>query len=122
MRVRTGIDAVEIHRFRVALERTPAMIDRLFTVSEVTSVSGRVESLAARFCVKEATMKLFGVGLGAVPFHDIETVRLETGQPSLRLTGAAATLALEQGCHEFALSLTHTRTLAIAQVVSLIEG
>jgi holo-[acyl-carrier protein] synthase len=121
MRIRTGIDAVEIGRFRVALERTKTMTDRLFTPDEVASVSGRVESLAARFCVKEATMKLLGVGLGAVRFHEIETVRLATGEPTLHLTGAALELAHQHGCREFALTLTHTKTLAIAQVVALSE-
>ncbi|WP_298208883.1 holo-ACP synthase [Ferrimicrobium sp.] len=121
MRIRTGIDAVEVPRFRVALARTPQMAERLFTRAEFEAVAGRTESLAARFCVKEATMKLLGVGLGSVRFQEIETLRLPSGAPVLRLSGTAAQLANDQGCVEFSLSLTHTKMLAIAQVVALIE-
>lgn len=98
------------------------MVSRLFTDEEVSSVAGRPESLAARFCVKEATMKLLGVGLGGVRFQEIETIRLATGAPVLQLSGKAAKLARDSGCVEFALSLTHTNQLAIAHVVALIEG
>jgi holo-[acyl-carrier protein] synthase len=122
MNIRTGIDAVDLPRFRLALQRTPQMARRLFTDDEVRSVAGRAESLAARFCVKEATMKLLGVGLGAVRFQEIETLRIASGAPVLRLSGSAAQLARDCGCVEFALSLTHTKLLAIAHVVALIEG
>ncbi|MGC9154090.1 MAG: holo-ACP synthase [Ferrimicrobium sp.] len=121
MRIRTGIDAVEVPRFRVALERTPQIVERLFTQAEFDSVSGRPESLAARFAVKEATMKLLGVGLGSVRFQEIETLRLPSGAPVLKLSGGAAQRAGDGGFVEFSLSLTHTKMLAIAHVVALIE-
>ncbi len=35
-------------------------------------------------------MKALGVGLGAFRFHDVEVVRLASGQPALSVTGAAA--------------------------------
>jgi holo-[acyl-carrier protein] synthase len=64
------------------------MVTRLFTPGERTAGSG-VAGLAARFAAKEATMKALGVGLGAFRFHDVEVVRLESGAPELRVSGAA---------------------------------
>ena len=52
-----GIDAVDISRFRAALERTPSLRSRLFTHDELQSLSAKadqVSSLAARFAVREA--------------------------------------------------------------------
>jgi holo-[acyl-carrier protein] synthase len=60
-----GIDAVDIERFRKALERTPQLRNRLFTHDELQSVNAKSDptsSLAARFAVREATMKALGVG------------------------------------------------------------
>ena len=50
-----GIDAVDIERFRAALERTPQLRNRLFTADELQSLSAKsdqVSSLAARFAVR----------------------------------------------------------------------
>ena len=113
-----GIDAVEIERFRRLLDRRPAMVTRLFTPDERTAGSG-VPGLAARFAAKEATMKALGVGLGAFRFHDVEVVRLESGAPELRVSGAAETLAAARGVRGWKVSLTHTSSVAEAVVVAL---
>ena len=94
------------------------MADRLFTEQERQVGSG-VLGLAARFAAKEAAMKALGVGLGAFRFHDVEVVRLDSGQPELRLSGAAETLAAERGVRGWRVSLTHTSSLAEAVVVAL---
>ncbi|MFM8264538.1 MAG: holo-ACP synthase, partial [Acidimicrobiia bacterium] len=59
-----GIDAVDIARFSAALVRSPRLATRVFTPSERESASRRADSdamLAARFAVREATMKALGV-------------------------------------------------------------
>jgi holo-[acyl-carrier protein] synthase len=113
-----GIDAVEIGRFGRLLDRRPAMLERLFTTGERTVGSG-VAGLAARFAAKEAAMKALGVGLGAFRFHDVEVVRLDSGAPELRVTGAAETLAAARGVRGWKVSLTHTSLVAEAVVVAL---
>ena len=73
-----GTDVVDLDRFRVALARTPRMVDRVFTEGERAYALRKrdpAERLAARFAVKEATMKALGVGLGAFKFHDVEVVK-----------------------------------------------
>jgi len=117
-----GIDAVDIARFRSVLARRPGMADRLFTPSERSYVSRMVDpapSLAVRFAAKEAVMKALGVGLGAFGWHDVEVVRLESGQPTLLLSGAAAALASQQGVGKWRVSMTHTAALAEAVVAAL---
>jgi holo-[acyl-carrier protein] synthase len=113
-----GIDAVEIERFRRLLDRRPAMAARLFTAGERSTGSG-VAGLAARFAAKEATMKALGVGLGAFRFHDVEVVRLASGAPELRVSGAAETLAAARGVRGWKVSLTHTSSVAEAVVLAL---
>lgn len=116
-----GIDAVDIARFRASLERTPKMRSRLFTPDELASLSAAadpVPSLAARFAVREATMKAMGVGLGAFDFHDVSVDRLESGAPQLRVEGRALALAGSMGITDWHVSITHTDTLAMAVVVA----
>ena len=117
-----GIDAVEVDRFRRALDRTPSLATRLFTEAERDSVASSADvapRLAARFAAKEAAMKALGVGLGAFAFHDVEVVRADGGAPSLRVTGAAEDLAVSRGVTGWLVSLTHTASVAEAVVVAL---
>jgi len=123
--VGVGVDSVELDRFRRVLARTPGVARRLFTEDEraygarFRDPTGR---LAARFAAKEAAMKALGVGLGAFRFRDVEVVRAPSGQPRLRVVGAAAALARTRGVGGWRVSLTHTERLAHAVVVAVSEG
>lgn len=117
-----GIDAVEIGRFRSLLERNPRLRERLFTARELASLSPRIDqapSLAARFAVREATMKALGVGLGAFDFHDVEIENAPGGAPRLLVTGRAADIARKAGVSDWKVSITHTDTVAMAIVAAL---
>jgi len=120
--VGVGIDLVDVDRFRVSLARTPSMRARMFTDGErayAETANDPTERYAARFAAKEAVMKAMGVGLGAFGFHDVEVLRADGGQPSLRVVGAAELLAVDLGVRAWQLSLTHTATSAGAVVVAL---
>lgn len=117
-----GIDAVDIARFRDLLQRRPQLRTRFFTDQELATVATQVDdaaSLAARFAVREATMKALGVGLGAFDFHDVSVMRQESGAPQLVVTGRAQSLAAEQGVAGWHVSITHTDTVAMAVVAAL---
>lgn len=117
-----GIDLVDVDRFRVSLQRTPSMRERMFTEGErayAETANDPTERYAARFAAKEAVMKAMGVGLGAFGFHDVEVLRDDGGRPSLRIAGAAEALAAERGVRAWQISLTHTATSAGAVVVAL---
>ena len=117
-----GLDAVDIARFRRSLERTPSMLQRLFTESERDALARRVDpvpGLAARFAAREAAMKAFGVGLGAFGFHDLWVDRAPSGAPLLMVAGAARKLMDDRRVDALQVSLTHTDTVAQAVVVAL---
>ena len=88
MIVGVGLDLVDVDRFRVALGRTPHLVERLFTAAErdIHGHGDAAHRLAARFAAKEALLKAFGLGLGAVPFHDVVVESLPSGQPASRCT------------------------------------
>jgi len=115
-----GVDVVSVPRFVESLERTPAMLDRLFTEGERVTEDGRTRtptSLAARFAAKEAVAKALGAPLG-LEWHDCEVVGDADGRPWLRLHGTVAAQALEQGVDRWHVSLTHDHDVALAYVVA----
>ena len=116
-----GIDAVELDRFRRALERTPGLVGRVYTDDEAAYARRRrdpTERFAARFAAKEAVMKAMGVGLWRVAFREIEVVRAPSGQPTVRLTGRAASRADALGVTRWHLTITHTERSAHAVAVA----
>src|SRR2546421_8172652 len=103
---------LEIERLERALERRPALAERLFTEAEREYAAARArpgQHLAARFCAKEAVAK--ALGLGRWTFRDVEVVATD-GPPAVRLTGAAAERARALGAQGASVSLTHTGTTA----------
>jgi holo-[acyl-carrier protein] synthase len=117
-----GTDLVELDRFRLALERTPRIVDRLFSDAECAYARLRpdpTERFAARFAAKEAVLKAMGIGLWRCPLREIEVVRAESGQPSIVLHGRAAALADQRGVREWRLTMTHTSRVAQATAVAL---
>ncbi len=113
-----GIDAVDVARFSLILDRRPTFAARVFTPLERSTCRGAPGRLAARFAAKEATMKALGVGLGAFGFHDVWVEREPSGRPRLRVEGSAAALAEAAGVQRWHVSLTHTDLVAEAVVVA----
>lgn len=122
MIVGTGIDIAEVPRIREAIERHgERFLKRIFTEGEIQyceSKANRVERYAARFAAKEAGMKAIGTGWNhGVRWRDIEVARKPGGRPTLLLHGKAAEFAAKLGATNIALSLTHTKEEAMAQVI-----
>jgi holo-[acyl-carrier protein] synthase len=112
-----GIDLLEIERLERALERRPALAERLFTPHEREYAASRArpgQHLAARFCAKEAVAK--ALGLTVLVWREIEVVS-DGGAPAVRLHGATAQRATSLGVI-VRVSLTHTRTDAGAVAVT----
>jgi len=120
MIIRTGVDLIEIDRVRDALERHgERFLERIYTAAERDVCAGNFASLAARFAAKEAVAKALGTGLGLVAWTDIEVLREDLGQPTLRLYGQAKTLSDELGLQQWSISLSHTHEHAVAMAVAL---
>jgi len=105
-----GIDVVDIERFKSALERTPGLLEKLFTINEQTKP---IHSLAARFAAKEALAKALSAGK-ALSWQEAEVINFENGKPAFLFRGAIADLVDGAQVH---LSLSHDGGIASAMVI-----
>lgn len=109
-----GLDVVELERIEKIDRRSEKFRLRILTTKELNiykgySASRRIEFLAGRFAAKEAFAKAKGTGIGAsCNFVDIEILPNEQGKPELFFKGYAV--------NGF-ISITHTKTIAAAQVI-----
>ncbi|MFF2777795.1 holo-ACP synthase [Streptomyces sp. NPDC058052] len=120
MIIGVGIDVAEIDRFAASLERTPALLDRLFVREELMLPSGERRgpaSLAARFAAKEALAKALGAP-GNLLWTDAEVYVESTGRPRLRVRGTVAARAAELGVRHWHVSLSHDAGVASAVVIA----
>ncbi|GGA63508.1 holo-[acyl-carrier-protein] synthase [Pseudoclavibacter endophyticus] len=114
MIVGIGVDTVDHARFVRALERAPALAERLFT-SDERALS--VTSLAARFAAREAAVKALG-GLHGLALRDFPVRREAGGSPEFDLSPATTARLAQLGVATLHLSLTHDAGLATAFVVA----
>jgi holo-[acyl-carrier protein] synthase len=94
-------------------------LNRCFTEYERTRFRNRTEELAGRFAVKEATSKALGTGIRGIKWREMETQVNRRGKPVLVLHGDARARAELLGLTDFSVSITHSRTDAMAIVVAL---
>lgn len=118
-----GIDATDIPRLRETYQKYgERFLRRVFTDAEIAYCLKRrdpVPHLAGRFAAKEAGMKAIGTGQSqGVIWRDVEVVR-RGGPPRLEFHGAAARHAERLGARRSLLSITHSETLAFAEVLLL---
>lgn len=118
-----GIDATDIPRIAATLERYgDRFVTRIFTDGEIAYCRRRREPavhFAGRFAAKEAAMKALGTGHSQnVLWRDVEVVR-RGGPPQLHFHGGAARRFEAMGAHSALLTITHSETLALAQVLIL---
>lgn len=116
-----GIDLVDIGSFRKKL--TDELIKEVFLKKEIEYCTSQVrhwENFAGRLAAKEAAMKALGAGLSSgLRFKDIEVERNSgNGSISLLLHGKALELKAEKGITALAVSISHTRSSAIAIVIA----
>ncbi|MBI1850698.1 MAG: holo-ACP synthase [Planctomycetes bacterium] len=126
MKPLVGIDLVDIVRVERLLARYgPRFVDRVFTVDEARYCASRSRPavhFAARFAAKEAVLKALGTGFGlGAELREVEVLRGSSGALSVRLHGRALTRAQGLGvaAPAIALSISHTDSVAAAQVVAL---
>ncbi|MFC0472355.1 holo-ACP synthase [Halalkalibacter kiskunsagensis] len=109
-----GIDIVELERIEKVMERQPRFVERILTSAEekeygVFSHKRKVEFLAGRFAAKEAFVKAIGTGISAsFSWRDIEVQKEPNGRPTLVVEGLRETVHL---------SISHSKTYAIAEVI-----
>ena len=129
MIVGIGSDLTDIRRIAKSLERFGERFTlRLFTDIERTRSERKVDrasSYAKRFAAKEACAKALGTGMRrGVFWKDMGVVNARSGQPTLALTGGAATRLRElvgEG-RRAAIHLSLTDDHPYAQAFVIIES
>lgn len=119
----TGIDLVENGRVEEMIAKWgDRFLDRVFSGEEQSysnTKASPIHHLAGRFAVKEAVSKAFLTGIGPIfGWLDIEVERNhDSGAPSVKLHGKAADYAERLGVSRVMISLSHTKSYAVASAV-----
>lgn len=114
-----GVDLLEIRRMSRSLQN-PRFVRRVFGPRERRELEAKgfpVASAAAAFCAKEAFAKALETGIRGFALTEVELLHNRQGAPFLALSGRARTLAEQRGLR-FAVSASHTKEYAVAQVVA----
>jgi holo-[acyl-carrier protein] synthase len=118
--VAVGLDVIEIERIaEIVARHGERFLRRIYTDRERERYATRIPELAARFAAKEATSKALGTGIRGLTWRDMEILSNRRGKPILVLHAGAAARAAALGLVYFDVSLTHSRTTAMAFVVGL---
>ena len=118
--VSVGVDIIEIARIRrTVADFGDRFLRRVYTERERERFGSRISELAARFAAKEATSKALGTGIRGIRWREMEVLSNRRGKPVLILHGSASQRAADLGLVAFDVSLTHSRTEAMAFVVAL---
>jgi holo-[acyl-carrier protein] synthase len=117
-----GTDLIEIERVQASMNRFgDRFLNRVFTEGEIAYCMRKkqaAESFAARFAAKEAGAKALGTGISrGVNWKEFEVTREPGQRPVLHFHGRAAELAKAMGVRRVQLSLSHSRTVALAVAV-----
>ena len=116
--VAVGIDTIEIARIqRTLTDFGDRFLRRVYTERERERYGARISELAARFAAKEATSKALGTGIRGIRWREMEVLPNRRGKPIIVLHGSASERAALLGITDFDISLTHSRTDAMAFVV-----
>ncbi len=121
MIVGLGNDLCEVDRIEAMVECWgKRFTERVFTEGERAYALPKVkraQHLAARFAVKEATLKALGVPSG-LSWKEMEVVGGGNTAPKLKLSGRAKAAAEALGVVSFHITITHSGNLASAVVIA----
>ena len=119
MKIKTGIDIIEIERVKQSIEETDGRFcERVYTEKEIEYCESKkiqkYQHYAARFAAKEAVLKAISQLLESkfdIEWKDIEIQNDENGRPYVNI--------LKQGIHidNIDISISHCKIYAVASVV-----
>ena len=128
MKIYLGNDICEIDRIKEVFDKYGTkFVGKTFTEFEIkyclSNPKLTAQRLAVRFAVKEAVSKALGVGINrlgwakGINWKDVEVVRDGNGAVQIRLFNKAKDLEEKLGINEWAVSVSHSRTDAMASVI-----
>ncbi len=122
-----GIDAVDINRFKKAVEKHGKLfVRRIFTKNEQDYAGGKkghYMHMAGKFAAKEAVKKSLpdGAEIG-LNWTEIEILNSEDGKPYVVLHGHAKKLMKKFELDGILVSISHTKDLATASALVTKNG
>ncbi|HHX56562.1 MAG TPA: holo-ACP synthase [Clostridiales bacterium] len=114
--MRVGIDIIEVERIKKSMKNS-RFKNKVFSPEELELFEQRKnnpETIAGRFCVKEAFGKALGTGVRDFELNDVTTLNDKLGAPYIILTGKALEIA---GDKNISVSISHTKEYATAIVI-----
>lgn len=119
MKIRTGIDIIEIERIKQSIEETDGKFcERVYTQKEIeyceSKKSQKYQHYAARFAAKEAAFKAISQLLNSkfdIEWKDIEILNDENGRPYVNL------VKKDINIDDIDVSISHCKSYAVASVV-----
>ena len=131
MKIRTGIDIIEVERIKDAIEELgESFLNRIFTENEIEycnkSKITKYQHYAARFAVKEAVFKAISKyinGREDALWKNIEIINLEGGKPEINVERIAENIkkTANKKLIDIDISISHIKDYAVASVVAVLE-
>lgn len=115
-----GVDQIEIQRILDACERE-GFVKRLYSEEERLLLEKRKSIAATNFAGKEAVAKALGSGFVGIAPYEITILRKESGAPYVKLSGRAEELAKKLGITKIHISLSDSKTMAVAYALAVGE-
>ena len=119
MKIKTGIDIIEIERVKQSIEETDGRFcERVYTEKEIEYCESKkiqkYQHYAARFAAKEAVLKAISQLLESkfdIGWKEIEILNDEDGRPYVNI------LKQRLNIDNIDISISHCKTYAVASVV-----
>jgi len=116
-----GIDLIEIERIERALRKWDGLFERkILTSKEIEERKirrkGKLSFIAGRFAAKEAIFKSLGI---APRWYEVEILPGKRGVPMVTLYQKTLKLSQDKGIKKILVSISHTRSFALAQAIAL---
>ena len=115
--MRTGIDIVEVSRFKIMNEHKNTL-NEVFTdyeISYIGKASNVLSRMAGLFAAKEAVLKAIGIGVyGGLKLTDIEIMHEDSGRPYVVPNKSISKYLNELKCSGIDISISHTNSVATA--------
>ena len=132
MKIRTGIDIIEVERIKDAIEELgESFLNRIFTENEIEycnkSKITKYQHYAARFAVKEAVFKAiseFINGREDAIWKNIEILNSDSGKPCVNVEKLIQNMCKNGDnftIKDIDISISHIKDVAVANAVIVIE-
>lgn len=123
MKIRTGVDIIEIDRVKKCIEETEGKFcDRVYTKKEIeyceNKKTQKYQHYAARFAAKEAVFKAISLEIKNkydINWNDIEILNDENGRPYVNI------LNQDIRAEDIDISISHCKEYAVASVIFTTE-